>query len=85
MKQRDVWRLMGKLACGELGMIASNVRYSQQGSARFPARLRDVFPLDVQRRGSLRVAPSPKAACFHCNFPGDAGRVTRLKEDHHGT
>ena len=79
MKQRDVWRLMGKLACGELGMIASNVRYSQQGRARFPARLRDVFLLDVQRRGLLRVA------AFHCNFPGDAGRVTRLKEDHHGT
>jgi len=35
MKQRDVWRLMEMLACGELGMITSNVRYSQQGSARF--------------------------------------------------
>ena len=78
MKQRDVWRLMEMLACGELGMITSNVRYSQQGSARFLpdcAMYSLLMFSDGVHSESLFIATSPRTPVGWRDSKGD----------HHGT
>jgi hypothetical protein len=75
MKQRDVWRLTEKLACGEPGMIASNVRYSQQEVLDFPPDCAMHSLLMFSDRIRSESRPVRRRAAFHCNFPEDAGRV----------